>query len=80
MTQDYSPVNARGSWRNSAVRPVAPRLSLRQTVPPGWHDDQPAFAGDPDMDWVSEPERPGQPAWKFTDRKSAAKPESRQHQ
>lgn len=36
-------------------------LSLRQLVPAGWHEDRPAFPGDPYFDWESGPEVPRSP-------------------
>jgi len=33
-------------------------LSLKQTVPSGWREERPAFAGDPVFDWESQPEPP----------------------
>lgn len=33
-------------------------LSLRHLVPSGWHEEGPAFAGDPFFDWESKPEPP----------------------
>jgi hypothetical protein len=44
-------------------RATAPSLSLRQPAPADWHHDRPAFAGDPYMDWESEPEPPREPGW-----------------
>ena len=41
----------------------APDLSLRQSVPSDWHHDRPAYAGDPDMDWINLPEPPREPNW-----------------
>lgn len=40
------------------VRRAPSPLSLTQPAPPPWHDERPAFQGDPFMDWVSEPEEP----------------------
>ncbi|HWI52528.1 MAG TPA: hypothetical protein VNT01_10360 [Symbiobacteriaceae bacterium] len=40
-----------------------PALSLREPVPSDWHHDRPAYAGDPDMDWVSLPEPPREERW-----------------
>jgi hypothetical protein len=33
-------------------------LSLSRIASPDWQNDRPAFAGDPLMDWESEPEQP----------------------
>lgn len=56
-----------GSIRELRRVPNAPRtdspLTLRQTVPADWHRDQPAFAGDPFMDWESQPEPPKPARW-----------------
>lgn len=41
----------------------APLLSLREPVPSDWHHDRPAYAGDPDMDWINLPEAPREPRW-----------------
>jgi len=41
----------------------APALSLREPVPSDWQHDRPAYAGDPDMDWVSLPEQPRDVRW-----------------
>ncbi|MDB4896448.1 MAG: hypothetical protein JWN15_2710 [Firmicutes bacterium] len=63
MTQQY----ATGSIRDLRRAESAPRsgspLTLRQTVPADWHRDQPAFAGDPFMDWESLPEPPKSARW-----------------
>lgn len=43
-------------------------LTLRQLMPNDWHNDRPAFAGDPFMDWESGPEPPPKPPqWGFKD-------------
>lgn len=52
-----------GQRRIPAARRSVPSLSLRQTVPADWHDDRPAYAGDPDMDWENKPEPPAEPKW-----------------
>lgn len=41
----------------------APALSLREPVPSDWHHDRPAYAGDPDMDWINLPEAPREANW-----------------
>ncbi|MDF2630162.1 MAG: hypothetical protein K0R39_3993 [Symbiobacteriaceae bacterium] len=43
--------------------PRVPALSLRQAIPSDWHHDRPAYAGDPDMDWINLPEPPREPRW-----------------
>lgn len=42
---------------------AAPALSLREPVPSDWRHDRPAYAGDPDMDWISLPEAPRELRW-----------------
>lgn len=54
--------------RSNMPRAASPKgpaqgLSLRQPVPSDWHHDQPAYAGDPDMDWINLPEPPREPSW-----------------
>ncbi len=48
-----------------AKRQTSP-LSLREWVSADWHQDEPAYAGDPIMDWQSEPERPQEVDWRLT--------------
>jgi hypothetical protein len=52
-----------GSRLTPPLRRPVPPLSLGRSVPAGWHDDRPAYAGDPDMDWESKPEPPAEPRW-----------------
>jgi hypothetical protein len=51
-----------GSRATPPLRPF-PVLSLERAVPADWHDDRPAYAGDPDMDWEHRPEPPAEPRW-----------------
>lgn len=55
--QEVDPV----SDRHKAPRKAGSPLSLRQLVPAGWHEERPAFAGDPFFDWESAPEPPRSP-------------------
>lgn len=52
-----------GSRRLAAPARRNASLSLRQTVPTDWHHDRPAFAGDPYMDWESQPDPPVESRW-----------------
>lgn len=44
--------------KRMAPRRASSPLSLRHLVPAGWHEDRPAFTGDPFFDWESAPEPP----------------------
>lgn len=55
--QEVDPV----SDKRMASKRAGSSLSLRQLVPAGWHDDGPAFTGDPFFDWESRPEPPRSP-------------------
>lgn len=44
--------------KRKTPRKDASPLSLKDIVPPGWHNDSPAFPGDPVFDWESKPEPP----------------------
>ncbi|MFZ5816825.1 MAG: hypothetical protein ACOY93_16285 [Bacillota bacterium] len=46
------------SDKQKSPRKAGSPLSLRQLVPAGWHEDRPAYAGDPFFDWESKPEPP----------------------
>lgn len=61
MTQNAATI--RSARPGPPLRRPAPTLSLGPTVPADWHDDRPAFAGDPFMDWESRPEPPREPRW-----------------
>ncbi|HWI63411.1 MAG TPA: hypothetical protein VNT75_16360 [Symbiobacteriaceae bacterium] len=50
---------------------MAPALSLRQPAPPDWHSDRPAYAGDPDMDWINLPEPPREARWGLRETRTA---------
>lgn len=63
MTQNYTTGQKREIRRVPSAQRSASLLSLRQTVPADWHRDQPAFAGDPFMDWESQPEPPRESRW-----------------
>lgn len=49
------------SEKRMASRKAGSPLSLKHLVPAGWHEDRPAFVGDPFFDWESKPEQPRSP-------------------
>lgn len=55
--QEVDPV----SDRRTPPRKGSSPLSLNHLVPAGWHEDGPAFTGDPFFDWESKPEAPRSP-------------------
>lgn len=67
MTQTNPIGQEKWLQRDRAVRSRVPGLSLRQRTPTDWHYDSPAYAGDPEMDWESEPERPREPRSPLTE-------------
>ena len=60
MSHPHANSERKGLWRDKARNLPTP-LSLLRSVPPDWQYDRPAYAGDPFMDWESQPEPPRDP-------------------
>lgn len=57
MSNSHATSEREGLWRDKARNAPTP-LTLLRTVPSDWQYDRPAYAGDPFMDWESQPEPP----------------------
>lgn len=77
MTTHATKKTRRGLWPAAAGKPSATPLTLRQPAPRDWHHDRPAFAGDPYMDWESEPERPKDYHWSHAESDLMSQPGAR---
>jgi hypothetical protein len=63
MTQNVTTGQTHDLRRPSSSTRSGSKLSLQEMAPADWHHDRPAFAGDPFMDWESQPEPSKEERW-----------------